>query len=144
VDYTGEIEVKEYFFECDGSIPNNSTPPLLVYPGVLVESDPDASRCKRLLSGNGWSGVFGLIIALSPRRLSASSSASALRSALELRHDRLPLGVELRDQLRFDRCQRPTSYRRHRDTQLPMIPRSLSQLLLYKPESSLSCSSIRS
>ena len=85
MDYTGEIEVKEYFFECDGSIPNNSTPPLLVYPGVLVESDPDASRCKRLLSGNGWSGVFGLIIALSPRRLSASSSASALRSALELR-----------------------------------------------------------
>jgi uncharacterized protein YjlB len=53
-----ETEVKEYRFEDDGSIPNNPTLPLLVYPQALGGSDLDSSRCKQLLSANGWSGAW--------------------------------------------------------------------------------------
>jgi uncharacterized protein YjlB len=48
-----ENDIGEYRFEDDGSIPNNPTLPLLVYPHVLTEDTLDPSRCKELLSGNG-------------------------------------------------------------------------------------------
>jgi uncharacterized protein YjlB len=51
-------KVREHRFEDDGSIPNNPTLPLLVYPQVLAGSDLDPSRCKELLSENGWVGAW--------------------------------------------------------------------------------------
>jgi uncharacterized protein YjlB len=51
-----ETDFREYRFEDDGSIPNNPTLPLLVYPQALSGSDP--SRCKELLSENGWGGSW--------------------------------------------------------------------------------------
>jgi uncharacterized protein YjlB len=51
-------EAREYRFEDDGSIPNNPTLPLLVYPQALAESDLDSSRCRDLLAGNGWGGAW--------------------------------------------------------------------------------------
>jgi len=51
-----EIDVGEYGFEDNGSIPNNPTLPLLVYPQALDEPELDPSRCKGLLSENGWGG----------------------------------------------------------------------------------------
>ena len=53
-----ESDVREYFFEDDGGIPNNPTLPLLLYPQALSEGERDASRCKELLSGNGWRGAW--------------------------------------------------------------------------------------
>jgi uncharacterized protein YjlB len=53
-----EIDVGEYRFEDDGSIPNNPTLPLLVYPQALAGSEFDPSRCKELLSENGWGGSW--------------------------------------------------------------------------------------
>ena len=53
-----EIEVREYRFEDDGRIPNNPTLPLLVYPQALAEHERDPSRCKELLTGNGWGGAW--------------------------------------------------------------------------------------
>ena len=52
------IDVREYRFEDDGSIPNNPTLPLLVYPQVLAEHERDPSRCKELLAENGWGGAW--------------------------------------------------------------------------------------
>jgi uncharacterized protein YjlB len=51
-----ETDFREYRFEDDGSIPNNPTLPLLVYLQALSGSDP--SRCKELLSENGWGGSW--------------------------------------------------------------------------------------
>ena len=51
-------DVKEYRFEDDGAIPNNPNLPLLVYPQALAGSELDASRCKGLLSENGWGGSW--------------------------------------------------------------------------------------
>ena len=53
-----ETEVGEYRFEDDGSIPNNPTLPLLVYPQALEETELDPSRCRELLSENGWGGSW--------------------------------------------------------------------------------------
>lgn len=53
-----ESDVREYSFEDDGGIPNNPTLPLLFYPQVLSEDERDPSRCKELLSGNGWGGAW--------------------------------------------------------------------------------------
>ena len=52
------IEVREYRFEDDGSIPNNPTLPLLVYAQALTEHERDPARCKELLVGNGWGGSW--------------------------------------------------------------------------------------
>jgi uncharacterized protein YjlB len=57
-DRTQEVDVREYFFEVDGRIPNNPELPLLVYPGVLGEPDVSPSRCKELLAENGWGGAW--------------------------------------------------------------------------------------
>jgi uncharacterized protein YjlB len=54
----GAQEPGEYRFEDDGSIPNNPALPMLVYQQVLDGPDLDSSRCKELLSGNGWGGAW--------------------------------------------------------------------------------------
>jgi uncharacterized protein YjlB len=51
-------EVREYSFEDDGSIPNNPTLTLLLYPQALSEGERDTSHCKELLSDNGWGGAW--------------------------------------------------------------------------------------
>src|SRR5918995_6942222 len=55
---TQEPKVREYLFEDDGRIPNNTTLPLLVYSQVLDSSEQDSSRCKELLAENGWGGAW--------------------------------------------------------------------------------------
>ncbi|CAA9456915.1 MAG: Cupin domain-containing protein [uncultured Rubrobacteraceae bacterium] len=57
-DSTRQVEVREYRFEDDGSIPNNPTLPLLIYPRALPEGGQDPSRCKELLAQNGWGGAW--------------------------------------------------------------------------------------
>ncbi|MEJ7840252.1 MAG: cupin domain-containing protein [Rubrobacter sp.] len=55
---TPGIDVREYRFEDDGRIPNNPDLPLLVYPQVLTEDAREPSRCRVLLSKNGWGGAW--------------------------------------------------------------------------------------
>ena len=57
-DRTREVRVRELRFEDDGSIPNNPTLPLLVYPQALAEDERDPSRCKQRLAENGWGGAW--------------------------------------------------------------------------------------
>lgn len=57
-DEAREVEVREYFFEDDGRIPNNPTLPLLVYPQALDESARSAADCRKLLDRNGWGGSW--------------------------------------------------------------------------------------
>jgi|SRR5918997_4045244 uncharacterized protein YjlB len=52
------IDAREYWFEDDGSIPNNPTLPMLVYPQALAEDERDPSRCEELLAENGWGGAW--------------------------------------------------------------------------------------
>ena len=55
---TPGIDVREYRFEDDGRIPNNPALPLLIYPQVLAEDAREPSRCRELLSENGWGGSW--------------------------------------------------------------------------------------
>ncbi len=55
---TPGIDVREYRFGDDGRIPNNPVLPLLVYPQVLAEDAREPSRCRELLSKNGWGGAW--------------------------------------------------------------------------------------
>ncbi len=55
---TPDIDVREYRFEDDGSIPNNPTLPLLVYPQALAGHDLNPSPLEELLAGNGWGGAW--------------------------------------------------------------------------------------
>lgn len=48
------IECKTYFFEDDGSIPNNSKLPLLVYHKALSGGQTNVSTCRNLLNSHGW------------------------------------------------------------------------------------------
>lgn len=57
-EQTQKTEIREYLFEDDGRIPNNPALPLLVYPQAFAKSDRDPSRCKELLSQNGWGGAW--------------------------------------------------------------------------------------
>ncbi len=57
-DRTRKTGVSEHRFEDDGSIPNNPTLPLLVYPGVLAGRDLASSQCKEMLADNGWGGAW--------------------------------------------------------------------------------------
>lgn len=57
-DEIREVEVKEYCFEDDGRIPNNPTLPLLLYSQALDQPERTPSRCKELLTGNGWEGAW--------------------------------------------------------------------------------------
>ncbi len=57
-DRAREVKVREHHFDDDGSIPNNPSLPLLVYPQALDGSEHDASRCQALLAENGWGGSW--------------------------------------------------------------------------------------
>lgn len=48
------INCKTYLFEDDGTIPNNSELPLLIYPNVLAGDQTSSSTCKELLNVHGW------------------------------------------------------------------------------------------
>ncbi len=48
--------IEEHLFTDDGSVPNNSRLPLVVYRGVLGTGRGAAAACETLFSGNGWSG----------------------------------------------------------------------------------------
>lgn len=52
------IDCKTYFFEDDGSIPNNPELPLLVYPQVLSDEQSSPSQCKALMNDHGWSNAW--------------------------------------------------------------------------------------
>jgi uncharacterized protein YjlB len=51
-----QAQVQTYTFQDDGSIPNNPTLPLLVYPGALT--DQDASSCRKHFEAYGWSNTW--------------------------------------------------------------------------------------
>lgn len=57
-DQQREVQAQEHLFEDDGRIPNNPYLPLLIYPGVLSEAERQHSRCKELLTENGWGGAW--------------------------------------------------------------------------------------
>lgn len=52
------VDCKTYHLEDDGSIPNNSTLPLLVYEQALPKDKMESSSCKQLLSQHGWTGAW--------------------------------------------------------------------------------------
>ncbi|MDH3660799.1 MAG: cupin domain-containing protein [Alphaproteobacteria bacterium] len=54
-----ESEIIAHRFDDDGSIPNNPTLPLLIYPGALdlTGSDP-AGACIERFAAHGWSGAW--------------------------------------------------------------------------------------
>lgn len=54
-----EAEIGAHHFDDDGSMPNNPTLPLLIYPGVLdlACSDP-AGACIERFAVHGWSGAW--------------------------------------------------------------------------------------
>lgn len=47
-----------YFFEDDGTIPNNDSLPFLVYPGALKRAHCSPAAVKKRLNKNGWSGAW--------------------------------------------------------------------------------------
>lgn len=51
-------DFKTYFFEDDGSIPNNPDLPLLVYSDSLSREQTKATRCRELLNSHGWSNSW--------------------------------------------------------------------------------------
>ncbi|MFH5832554.1 cupin domain-containing protein [Halalkalibaculum sp. DA384] len=51
-------ECRPYFFDDDGTIPNNPSLPLLVYPGVLESAEGDPGAVKRLLGRHKWKGAW--------------------------------------------------------------------------------------
>ena len=52
-------EVVAHRFDDDGSIPNNPTLPLLIYPGVLDLSGSDpAGTCIEQFAAHGWRGAW--------------------------------------------------------------------------------------
>lgn len=54
-----EAEITVHRFEDDGSIPNNPTLPLLIYPGVLDLTDPDPTEvCVQRFAMHGWLGAW--------------------------------------------------------------------------------------
>ena len=50
------LQVEEHLFADDGSVPNNSRLPLLVYRRVLQTGRAAATACETLFASNGWSG----------------------------------------------------------------------------------------
>lgn len=51
-------DLKTYYLEDDGSIPNNPELPLLIYPGALSTEHASESKIKDLLNANGWSNSW--------------------------------------------------------------------------------------
>lgn len=52
------MDCETYFFEDDGSIPNNPDLPLLLYPDALSDDHTDASACRELLNEQNWSNEW--------------------------------------------------------------------------------------
>lgn len=50
------MQIEKHSFTDDGSVPNNSCLPLVVYRGVLDTGDDAAARCEVRFAQNGWSG----------------------------------------------------------------------------------------
>ncbi|HUC12734.1 MAG TPA: cupin domain-containing protein [Stellaceae bacterium] len=48
--------IEEHLFSDDGSVPNNSRLPLVVYRNVLHTGPGAAAACENLFAGHGWSG----------------------------------------------------------------------------------------
>lgn len=51
-------ECNTFYFEDDGSIPNNPELPLLIYPQVLSAEQKSSTACKDLLNSNGWGNAW--------------------------------------------------------------------------------------
>ena len=49
-------QIERRLFSDDGSVPNNSDLPLVVYRGALDTGHDAATRCEALFAQNGWSG----------------------------------------------------------------------------------------
>lgn len=47
-----------YFFDDDGSIPNNPNLPLLVYPNALSGDETKTATCRELLNNRNWSNEW--------------------------------------------------------------------------------------
>ena len=57
--FADDVDVAAHDFADDGSIPNNPTLPLLIYPGVLDLSGADpAGSCIRRFAAHGWLGAW--------------------------------------------------------------------------------------
>lgn len=52
------MDCETYFFEDDGSIPNNPRFPLLVYHDALSGDQAEASTCRELLNRRNWSNEW--------------------------------------------------------------------------------------
>ena len=53
------VEAAVHRFADDGTIPNNPTLPLLVYPGALnLPEDDPAAACETVFEANGWGGSW--------------------------------------------------------------------------------------
>jgi len=52
------IDCLTYLFGDDGTIPNNSGLPLLVYKNALTDEQLQPEKCKVLLNSNGWSNAW--------------------------------------------------------------------------------------
>jgi uncharacterized protein YjlB len=53
------VDAAVHTFADDGTIPNNPTLPLLVYPGALdLPVDDPAAACEAVFEGNGWGGSW--------------------------------------------------------------------------------------
>jgi len=52
------INCNTYFFEDDGSIPNNPNLPLLVYADALEGEQLQPNKCQSLLNSHGWSNAW--------------------------------------------------------------------------------------
>jgi uncharacterized protein YjlB len=58
------LTVETYRFADDGTVPNNSALPLVVYRGALAEGGDRAAACERLFAQHGWpdawrNGIYG-------------------------------------------------------------------------------------
>lgn len=51
-------DIKTYYFEDDGAIPNNAELPLLIYPKALSEGEANISKIRDLLNSHGWSNSW--------------------------------------------------------------------------------------
>jgi uncharacterized protein YjlB len=53
---TDAAKIEEHVFTDDGSVPNNSRLPLVVYRNVLDIGPGAVAACESRFAGNGWSG----------------------------------------------------------------------------------------
>jgi uncharacterized protein YjlB len=53
-----QAQTQTFRFDDDGSIPNNATLPLIVYPGALPQAQSSASHFEELFERNQWGGAW--------------------------------------------------------------------------------------